>query len=225
MDNSRTSARSLANQYLESGEPLGWFEELYDGVQGDPAGIPWADCVPNPNLTDWLELRSDDSIGRRALVVGCGLGDDAEFLAQRGYQVTAFDVSGTAIEWCRRRFPDSQVDYVERDLFAPVTVWEGQFDFVFEAYTLQVLPEDLQHSAIEKIADFVAPCGTLLVISRGREQSDDPGSMPWPLTREQITQFRNHGLHETQFEDYWDQEDPPVRRFRVTFRRAENQVA
>ena len=35
--------------------------------------------------------------------------------------------------------------------------------------------------AIRQIAAFVAAEGLLLVISRGRDESDNPGKMPWPL--------------------------------------------
>ena len=33
------------------------------------------------------------------------VGDDAEYLASRMARVTAFDVSPTSIDWCRKRFP------------------------------------------------------------------------------------------------------------------------
>jgi protein-L-isoaspartate O-methyltransferase len=46
-------------------------------------------------------------MGKRALVVGCGLGYDAEFLARLGYAVTGFDVAPTAIERAVRENPGS----------------------------------------------------------------------------------------------------------------------
>jgi hypothetical protein len=47
--------------------------------------IPWADLEPNPHLLSWLEANPTDGRGRRALKVGCGLGDDAEALAELGF--------------------------------------------------------------------------------------------------------------------------------------------
>ncbi|MDZ7952448.1 hypothetical protein [Nostoc sp. DedQUE09] len=35
--------------------------------------------------------------GQKALVIGCGLGDDAEALAHLGFEVTTFDISPTAM--------------------------------------------------------------------------------------------------------------------------------
>jgi SAM-dependent methyltransferase len=147
------------------------------------------------------------------------LGDDAEFLATLRFDVTAFDISPTAIDWCRRRFPNSKVRYQTVDVFRAPAKWQQAFDFVFEAYTVQVFPGDLRERAARLIGQFVRPGGTLLVVARGRDPHDDPGQMPWPLTRAELTAFAAAGLREVQFEDYLDAEDPPVRRFRVAYRR------
>ena len=49
--------------------------------------------------------------GRRALVIGTALGDDAELLAAAGTPSPGSTSRPTAIEGARRRFPDSRVDY------------------------------------------------------------------------------------------------------------------
>lgn len=90
---------------------------------------------------------------------------------------------------------------------------------MFEAYTLQVLPPELRPPAIRSIADCLAPGGTLLVIARARESADEPGTMPWPLLKNDLTGFSACDLETVSFEDYFDSEDPPVRRFRVEYRR------
>jgi hypothetical protein len=104
-------------------------------------------------------------------------------------------------------------------LFSAPLEWRGKFDFVLESYTLQVLPRELRSEAIKSIASFVAAEGTLLVITRGREPMDPEGSIPWPLTRQELALFQTYGLKEVSFEDYMDSEKPPVRRFRVTYHR------
>ena len=220
MTTNRKLARQLAAEAISRGNPLEWFETLYRHAHEEQSVIPWADMTVNPNLATWLESRKIEGTGRKALVVGCGLGDDAEALASLGFQVTAFDISGTCIEWCRRRFPNSRVAYSVSDLFSPPTSWQRAFDFVLEVYTLQVLPKDLRPPAIENITEFVATKGTLLVISRGRDGNDDLGKMPWPLIRSDLHKFANCGLNEVNFEDYLDAEDPPVRRFRVEYHRS-----
>ena len=215
----RGTARRLAQKHLAAGDPLGWFEALYAQAGGDPSTIPWADLAPNPSLVDWLDAARVCNKGDRALKVGCGLGDDAEELASRGFDTTAFDISATAIRWCRHRYPNSAAVYVAADLFDAPAEWQGAFSLVVESYTLQVLPPALRPEAIQRIAGFAAPGGTVLVIARGRETADSEGNMPWPLTREEIDLFCDCGLREVSFEYFADREDPPVCRFRVVYRR------
>ena len=213
----RATAREIAQQYLEAGDPLGWFEDLYTTARGDASIIPWADLIPNPSVIAWLDGNRIQGMGKKALKVGCGLGDDAEELDKRGFETTAFDISLTAIDWCKKRFPNSSVHYTAEDLFNAPRDWLGGFDFVLECYTLQVLPLKLRRRATAEIAGFVRPGGTLLVICRGRDLDDPEGKMPWPLTREEVDAFKLHGLKEITFEEYLDKEDPPVRRFRVAY--------
>ncbi len=214
---SRQFARKLAKEFIDRGKPLDWFEALY--AEGDPSKIPWADLKVNPSFEEWLVRKKLQGDGKRALKVGCGLGDDAERLAELGFKVTAFDISPAAIGWCKKRFPESKVQYLIHDLFTPPLDWIGAFDFVLESYTLQVLLPNLRGRAIQRISDFVAPGGTLLVIARGRKPEEPVGEMPWPLVRTELKQFETQGLQEGNFEEYLDREDPPVRRFRVEYQR------
>lgn len=215
-DAHRATAREIAHKHLSVGDPLAWFEDLYSQAGEDTSIIPWADLTPNPNLIAWLDQRSSVASGL-ALKVGSGLGDDAEELARRGLATTAFDISASAVAHSRARFPDSSVEYVVADLFSAPAEWRGKFDFVLESYTLQVLPPNLRSEAIRCIASFVAPGGTLLVIARGREPDEAEGKMPWPITKVELSLFLTHGLKQMALDDYMDREDPPVRRFRVTY--------
>jgi len=213
----RTRARELAKEFIERGDPKGWFEALYVEAGGDESAIPWANLTPNPQLVEWLGGRNGE--GRRALVIGCGLGDDAEGLAARGYALTSFDISARAIAWCKQRFPHSRVNYVVADLLAPPSEWQNAFDLVVEINTLQVLPEDLRTAAMNSVVGFLADGADLLVIARGREPEEDRGAMPWPLTRSELAEFEALGLTPILFEDYLDDETPPVRRFRIHYRK------
>lgn len=218
-EQNRVNARQLCHAALERGKPLDWFEELYESASGSAENIPWADLKANPNLVRWHQRTEFDFTGLRCLKIGCGLGDDCEYLAANGGFVTGFDISATAINWCRDRFPDSIVEYVVADLFRSPTDWVGRFQFVQESYTLQVLPPDLRVDAMERIAAFVAPGGTLLVICRGKGIEDPPGAMPWPLQRSEVETFALHGLTLLGFADFVEDETPPVRRFVAQFQR------
>lgn len=217
--NAREKAQSLAKESFTKNDATGWFEQVYTAAAGDPDHIPWADLTVNPSFATWAERENLSGEGKRALVIGCGLGDDAEAIAALGFETTAFDISETAIEWCQRRYPDSPVQYLVADALALPDEWQHQFDFVFEAYTLQALPVEVRPQVVAHLAQTLAPGGKLLLIARGRDPEDDPGSLPWPLVKSELDDFTRAGLTEVSFEDFWDQEDPPKRRFRVLFSR------
>jgi SAM-dependent methyltransferase len=166
----------------------------------------------------WLDREMPAGEGKRALVIGCGLGDDAEELARRGFAVTAFDISPTAVEWCRRRFKHTRVSYVVADLLAPPGAWQRAFDFVHEVYTIQAMGLELRERALRQVADFVAPRGLLLVVCRARDDDAPQVELPYPLSRHELDLLRHLGLRERSFEDFMDDsDDPPVRRFRASY--------
>jgi ubiquinone/menaquinone biosynthesis C-methylase UbiE len=211
----------LAAESLAHGDATGWFDEVYKAAGDDPTKIPWADQEPNPWLVEWLERERPEAKGSTAVVVGSGLGDDAEELSRRGFEVTGFDISPTAIEWARRRFPESAVEYRIADLFDLPPLMERAFDFVFEAYTLQPLPEGIRGTAIATVASLVAPGGSLLIVSRGRENHEPvAGPPPWPLSRAELEGFEHAGLLQDSFEEWMDDtRDPPILRFRAHYLR------
>ena len=221
MVDKRARVRELAAEFIRSGNQLGWFEALYAEAGSDDSAIPWADMEPNPGLVEFWPKRPLETAGKRALVVGSGLGDDSEQLAAWGFSTTAFDISPTAIAATKKRYPDTKVEYVVADLFDPPPAWLRGFDFVLEVYTVQAFTGDLRARAIAKITEFVAPGGRLLVIARGRAEDEPEGQgPPWPLTREEVDGFLGAGLIEESFEDYAEPEPPWVRRFRALYRRA-----
>ncbi len=215
----RRRARELAAEFNRKGDPTGWFEVLYREGEAGQSIVPWADYRPNPHLLTFWIAHPLQTAGKSALVIGSGLGDDAEQLAAWGFRTTAFDISETAIRATRKRFPNSIVDYHAANLLNPPSDWRGNFDFVFEANTLQVLPAVLRPQAIKNVAAFLRRGGLLLVIARGREPSEPEGQMPWPLTRAEVAAFTALGLEELFFDIVPDVDEPDVRRFRVLFRR------
>lgn len=215
----RAAVRAIIQEHYDRGDALGWFETLYARAGNDSSKVPWADKRPNRNLVAWINREQLRGAGRRAIVVGCGLGDDADLLARYGFDVTGFDISPSAVAWARRRFTSTRVKFVTADLLQLPVEWLQAFDFVFEAYTIQPLPESLRSAAIAGVASLVKPGGELLAICRGRDEHDPAPELPWPLTPGEMSQFDAAGLQRMAFEDYMDDEDPPVRRFRALFRR------
>ncbi len=224
MTNPRSRVRELSQASYQQGDYTGWFEALYAEAAGNADAIPWADRGLNYWLSDWIEKFKVVVQDRQVLVVGCGLGDDAEYLAKLGAKVTAFDLSPTAIDWCHQRFPKSQVNYQVVDLFAAPADWKFSFDLVVEIYTIQALPANIRPNAIDCISNFVAPNGKLLVVCRGRNPEDPCKDLPpFSLTQDELTRFTTTGLTQVSFEDFIDTvESGSPRRFRIVYQRLDN---
>ena len=221
----RRRARELAAQVAGSAAETGWFETLYAEAETGGAVVPWADGDANPHLIEWATAPGSPprlaGTGKKALVVGCGLGYDAEYLSGLGYQVTAFDIAPTAIERAIRENPGTRVSYLTADLLAPPAGWAGAFDLVVEAYTVQPLYGPVRGRALAALHGPVAPGGTLLVIARATDDDAperDPGMMPWPLTRREL-ELAGGPLQAVSVERFFDDEDPPKLRWRAEFRR------
>jgi len=213
----RARARELAAGFAEKGDSFGWFDEFYKEAAGNNEQIPWADLEPNRFFKDWAERNNLKGNGRKALVVGCGLGDDAIYLDDLGFSVTAFDISSTAIEWAKRLYGDSDIQFEVADLFQPYRGWLSGFDFVLEVYTIQPLPMEMRPGVIDAIAAFVAKNGRLLVVNRGREDDEKPVELPWPLSRHDLSRFEENGLKQIRFEIMMDGEEEPIPRFVVEY--------
>jgi threonine dehydrogenase-like Zn-dependent dehydrogenase len=202
---------------LAAEDPFSWFERLYEQVQEGAAVAPWDRGGPHPLLVEWAEARGLDGAGRRALVVGAGLGADAEYIAGRGFDTVAFDIAETALRIARERFPGSRVAYRVADLLAPPEEWLRAFDLVFESITVQSMPPRLHADAIAHTSAMVAPGGTLLVLSAARDPGDAVDGPPWPLTRAEIDAFASGGVETVRIEELRDAAAP--RRWRAEYRR------
>lgn len=96
-----------------------------------------------------------------ALVLACGEGRNALWLAQRGWTVTASDFSDVAIDKARARAAELGVDIDFRVADADHPV-DGQFDLVTLFY-LQI-PSDQFAAVLKVAAAALGAGGTLLVV-------------------------------------------------------------
>jgi SAM-dependent methyltransferase len=215
----RARTREIQAEFAARGDTLGWFEALYKESAGKNELIPWADLEPNRFFREWAEETRLQGEGRKALVVGCGLGDDAHYLHVLGFDVTAFDISPTAIEWAKKLHADTDIVFETADLFQPFRGWLGAFDFVLEIYTIQPLPVGMRTRVIDAIVSFVNDNGLLVVVTRGRRDDEEPTQMPWPLSRRDLKRFEQNGLTEIDFVEMMDDEDEPTPRFVVEYKR------
>ena len=210
-------ANRLSAAYLRAGDPTGWFEDLYAAAEEGQAIVPWDRRAPHPLLVKWAEAQPPPGTAHRALVIGCGLGEDAAYLSGLGWGVTAFDISPSAIAAARRRFPTVPADFRVADLLNPPEEWAGRFDLVLEVYTTQSLPVRLRPTVTKHVRRFVAVGGTLLVLASAEDEHVASGP-PWPLTREEVAAFAGEGLRCLDIEEL--RTPPDVRQWRAQFERA-----
>ncbi|WP_345974219.1 class I SAM-dependent methyltransferase [Sulfurimonas sp. HSL3-7] len=212
--------REMVRSHQESNDPTGWFDHIYRSAEGDHSAVFWADLAPNPCLVEWLKVNPDIGLGKKAIAVGCGVGDDAEIMTKYGYKVTAFDIAPSAIELCKNRYPESKVDYLVADLFDYPSAWSEAFDLVYECNTIQVLPGKYRIQARDAMISLLAKQGDLLVSCRSRLAGEQENDIPLPLDRYEIDGFVRSGLSEKNFLAYDDDQEPPVPHFWAWYRKA-----
>ena len=134
---------------------------------------------PNPQLVTEAAGLSPGA----ALDVGCGEGADAIWLAEHGWQVTAVDLSTVALERgaARAAAVGAQVAPRITWLHADLASWApdpGSYDLVSAQFLH--LPGDQRRLIHHRIAQAVAPGGTLLVV--GHDPSDLQTTVRRPQT-------------------------------------------
>ena len=142
-------------------------EEFWDARYGQDGQI-WSG---NPNVI--LVREATDLKPGRALDLGSGEGADSIWLAQRGWHVTATDISSVALERAARRAEATGVagliDWQHHDL--GVSFPAGVFDLV-SAHFLHSLGDMPRERILRTAAAAVAPGGVLLIVGHA-------GPPPW----------------------------------------------
>jgi SAM-dependent methyltransferase len=186
----RYNLRLSAEEAHKKGNSLLWFEQLYSEAKRNPENIPWASLRPNEHLISWIKQFStnvNSFTGKRALIVGCGLGDDAIALSEIGMEVYAFDIAKSSIEWCKERFPKSKVHWSVNDLKHLPSEWCGTFDLVVEIHILQAVHPDVRDELAAALIPLLGENGQLLCIGRKKEEDNrdliDNIGPPWPLKK------------------------------------------
>jgi SAM-dependent methyltransferase len=134
-----------------------WERHWQQGRAGGPKSM--VRNPPNP----YLAREASGLVPGTALDAGCGAGAEAIWLASHGWQVTAADISTEALARAADRAETSgaseRVQWVEADL----SVWDPgtQFDLVTTHYAHPAMP---QLEFYDRIAEWVAPGGTLLIV-------------------------------------------------------------
>ncbi|MBB5841415.1 class I SAM-dependent methyltransferase [Kribbella italica] len=162
----------------------------------------WGDRV-NPLLMETAEPLPAGA----ALDLGCGAGGDTIWLARRGWQVTAVDISSTAVAKVGALARELEaaglrgsVTAVQHDLSN--TFPDGTFDLVSAQY-LQTRFDFPRSTVLRTAAQALRPGGLLLLVDHG-------SIAPWSWNQDKNAQFPTAGDLAAELD--LDPEQWPVRR-------------
>ena len=142
------------------------FDALYRGespAEGVPAMTPppWDTKAPKESVVSW---QTAGLVRGAVLDIGCGLGDNAIYLARQGHSVTGLDISPTALITAERRAADAGVDVTFA--VADATKLEGYtdaFDAVIDSGMFHCLDDDGKRSYAAAVHRATRPGATLLI--------------------------------------------------------------
>lgn len=148
--------RTLADLFFRHARPL------YDWMYR--RGAPWEGSTK----TDFLELLSSgrispETVGVRAIDIGCGIGDYSRLLADHGFDVSGVDLSPVAIE---RALSGTDPDatsprFVNADLLDLPEEVSGPFDLLVDIGTLDDFPRTRRPEAVDVITSLSRPGSVL----------------------------------------------------------------
>lgn len=126
----------------------------------------------------------------RVLEIGCGNGNDAIFLAQKGFDVTAIDISKRAIEEAKKRAERTGVhcNFLVENILELKFV-SGKFGFVYDRGCFHFVPEEKRDRYAKIVKQFLLKDGYFLLIA---SSDKDTVTGPYSFSKEDIRKiFRN----------------------------------
>ncbi|MFE9770488.1 class I SAM-dependent methyltransferase [Streptomyces sp. NPDC005931] len=146
-----------ADRWTERG--AGWWDDFY-ADRSRP--VPFFVAKPDENLVSYLDRGLLPASGR-ALDLGCGPGRNALYLAARGFEVDAVDLSPAAVDWARERAATTGTRGVRfhcGDAFAlTCTELTGPYDLVYDSGCFHHLPPHRRISYLALLDRVLAPGG------------------------------------------------------------------
>ena len=130
---------------------------------------PWDTKAPKENVVAWEQA---GLVHGEVLDIGCGLGDNAIYLAQQGFAVTGLDISSTALITAERRAADAGVNV--RFAVADATNLDGYtdaFDTVIDSGMFHCLDDEGKRSYSAAVHRAARPGATMLMALFFRRQS------------------------------------------------------
>ena len=133
---------------------------------------PWDRGGLSPALGHWLNEGVLEP--SRILVPGCGRGYEVVELARRGFDVTAVDLSPTAIEMVSEKLEAAGLSatLVQADFFR----WkpDSPFDSIYEQTSLCALLPDQWRAYVKRLSEWLVPGGRLFALFMQTNRAGGP---------------------------------------------------
>ncbi len=143
-----------ADRWTEDG--AAWWDGFYEDRS---KAVPFFAPKPDESLAAYVDggaLKPG-----RALELGCGPGRNALYLAARGFDVDAVDLSPAALDWARERAREAgtKVRFHLGDIFGPVLDGKGPYDLVHDSGCFHHLPPHRRIGYLALLDRMLAPGG------------------------------------------------------------------
>lgn len=142
----------------------------------DTTILPWDIKTFDKNLKDVLDLFNLNT--GKVLELGCGTGYDSKFLCERGFNVTAIDISDDAIKIAKENTQGLNIDYIVGDFFKNLP--DEQFDLIYDRGFLHNYQNDYLE-IFEKLNSLLIPGGKYIFITGNPNQPTIETCMPPPV--------------------------------------------
>lgn len=156
------------------------WEQLYRNQ--DVESMPWFNLELDLDLDEALTNLNLQT--GTALDLGTGPGTQAIALAERGFEVTATDLSETAIEKALAKAKEKGLDISFRQDDILNSKLDQKFDFVLDRGCFHVLPPEQRQNYIRVVDSLIKPKGYLFLKCFSHLETREAG--PYRFTPEEI---------------------------------------